>query len=124
MAEDLFRQQLTDLVSLTNKHRIRNMNNQSDLFANSQFSYIVDEAMRSNCATEWDISERVQQMTPDDRSRLQNFGATVRARGDYPRVLALLDDAASNRAGDSEKVYFLFGLLDEIGVKFDDVTED
>lgn len=99
------------------------MSNEGDLFENTELAYIVDEAMKWNCATEWDICEKVQYLTSEDRNRLQRFGTTIRERGDYPRVLARLDNVAANKLDDAQKVYFLFGLLDELGVEFDDVAE-
>jgi hypothetical protein len=65
------------------------------------------------------VDECIQNMTSEEFSELEKLAAHVRARGDFGKVNAWLDEYDMVKHPEANRMYFLFGVLDAMNLRFD-----
>jgi hypothetical protein len=85
--------------------------------------YLIEPALRLGLATEPDIFQYLDEVSPQQNDELRRIAERVLANDHYPMVNKFLDAYPITDHDESAKLYFLFGALDYSGLQFDRVPE-
>jgi hypothetical protein len=85
----------------------------------SELAYLVDPAgVYGVYCTEKDICDFLESANDDDMQTLSDIAKTIRQNGDFERINKWLDVFPMSTHPEACHVYFLLGLLDHAGFKF------
>lgn len=82
-------------------------------------SYIYDLAEKYKLLCDRDIDNVFEKLSPSEINILKMFANTVKSKGDYEWVNEYLFSHPMEYHESSCWIYFLFGLLDKLGLRFD-----